>query len=487
MEKLLHYVWKHRLFPLTPLATTQGQEVEVIDPGLHNSNAGPDFFNAKVRIGGTLWVGNAEVHDKASEWYSHRHDRDAAYDNVVLHVVGDADTDVTTPTGGRPPDLVQPVPQTVSHNYAELLSTDSYPPCYRVIGSLPRLTVHSWMSALQTERLQQKTEAIEQRVKAAEGAWERAFFTTLARNFGFGVNGDAFEAWANALPLDAAAHHRDDPFQIEALFFGQAGLLNVAAVAERRQIETAADSYFQRLSKEYDYLAHKFRLTPMDGRQWRFLRLRPQNFPYIRIAQLVHLYCSRHCSLSIMADCETLDDARRMRSTETTPYWHNHYTFGQETADSTKGLTECSAQQAEGAGGRSEGEALPSSDGKGLLVETGGRRSDEEALPSAKSAKRLSKASKDLLIINTVVPMLYAYGRHTASEKLCHRAFAFLEELKAENNTIVRMWQQCGLPVENAGDSQALIQLKRQYCDRKDCLRCRFGYEFLKVKTKSEK
>lgn len=487
MEKLLHYVWKHRLFPLTPLATTQGQEVEVIDPGLHNSNAGPDFFNAKVRIGGTLWVGNVEVHDKASEWYSHRHDRDAAYDNVVLHVVGDADTDVTTANGGRPPQLVLPVPQTVSDNYAELLSTDSYPPCYRVIGSLPRLTVHSWMSALQTERLQQKTEAIEQRVKAAEGAWERAFFTTLARNFGFGVNGDAFEAWANALPLDAAAHHRDDPFQIEALFLGQAGLLNVAAVAERRQIETAADSYFQRLSKEYDYLAHKFRLTPMDGRQWRFLRLRPQNFPYIRIAQLVHLYCSRHCSLSIMADCETLDDARRMLSTETTPYWHNHYTFGQETADSTKGVTECSAQQAEETGGRSEGEALPSSDGKGLQVKAGGRRSEGEALPSAKSAKRLSKASKDLLIINTVVPMLYAYGRHTASEKLCHRAFAFLEELKAENNTIVRMWQQCGLPVENAGDSQALIQLKRQYCDRKDCLRCRFGYEFLKVKTKSEK
>ena len=466
MEKLLHYVWKHRLFPLTPLATTQGQEVEVIDPGLHNSNAGPDFFNAKVRIGGTLWVGNVEVHDKASDWYSHRHDRDAAYDNVVLHVVGDADTDVTTANGGRPPQLVLPVPQTVSDNYAELLSTDSYPPCYRVIGSLPRLTVHSWISALQTERLQQKTEAIEQRVKAAEGAWERAFFTTLARNFGFGVNGDAFEAWANALPLDAAAHHRDDPFQIEALFLGQAGLLNVAAVAERRQIETAADSYFQRLSKEYNYLAHKFRLTPMDGRQWRFLRLRPQNFPYIRIAQLVHLYCSRHCSLSIMADCETLDDARRMLSTETTPYWHNHYTFGQETADSTKGLTECSVQQTEGAGGR---------------------RSEEEALPSAKSAKRLSKASKDLLIINTVVPMLYAYGRHTASEKLCHRAFAFLEELKAENNTIVRMWQQCGLSVENAGDSQALIQLKRKYCDRKDCLRCRFGYEFLKVKTKSEK
>ena len=431
MEKLLHYVWKHRLFPLTPLATTQGQEVEVIDPGLHNSNAGPDFFNAKVRIGGTLWVGNVEVHDKASEWYSHRHDRDAAYDNVVLHIVGDADTDVTTANGGRPPQLVLPVPQTVSDNYAELLSTDSYPPCYRVIGSLPRLTVHSWMSALQTERLQQKTEAIEQRVKAAEGAWERAFFTTLARNFGFGVNGDAFEAWANALPLDAAAHHRDDPFQIEALFFGQAGLLNVAAVTEHRQLETAADAHFQSLSREYTYLAHKFNLTPIDGRMWRFLRLRPQNFPYIRIAQLVNLYCSRQCSLSLMANCQSLDDVRRMLSTGTTPYWHTHYTFGQE---------------------------------------------------SKTNDKQLSKASKDVLVINTVVPMLYAYGRHTASEKLCDRAFAFLEQLKAEDNTIVRMWQQCGLSVENAGDSQALIQLKREYCDKKECLRCRFGYEYLKAK-----
>ena len=237
------------------------------------------------------------------------------------------------------------------------------------------------------------------------------------------------------LPLDAAAHHRDDPFQIEALFFGQAGLLNVAAVTEHRQLETAADAHFQSLSREYTYLAHKFNLTPIDGRMWRFLRLRPQNFPYIRIAQLVNLYCSRQCSLSLMASCQQLDDVRRMLSTGTTPYWHTHYTFGQE---------------------------------------------------SKPNDKQLSKASKDVLVINTVVPMLYAYGRHTASEKLCDRAFAFLEQLKAEDNTIVRMWQQCGLSVDNAGDSQALIQLKREYCDKKECLRCRFGYEYLKGKKKSE-
>lgn len=432
MEQLLHYVWKHKLFPLSALTTTIGQDVEVIDPGLHNSNAGPDFFNAKVRINGTLWVGNVELHTKASEWFAHHHDRDTAYNNVVLHVVEEEDNcQAITEDGQKPPQLVLPVPQKVKDNYEELLHTDAYPPCYRIIPNLSRLLQHSWMSYLQTERLQQKTEAIEARAKAAGGSWEQAFFTTLARNFGFGVNGDAFETWAMNLPLDAAAHHRDDPFQIEALFFGQAGLLNVAAVTQHRQLETAADAHFQSLSREYTYLAHKFNLTPIDGRMWRFLRLRPQNFPYIRIAQLVNLYCSRQCSLSLMANCQSLDDVRRMLSTGTTPYWHTHYTFGQE---------------------------------------------------SKPNDKQLSKASKDVLVINTVVPMLYAYGRHIASEKLCDRAFAFLEQLKAEDNTIVRMWQQCGLSVDNAGDSQALIQLKREYCDKKECLRCRFGYEYLKGK-----
>lgn len=431
MEQLLHYVWKHKLFPLAPLATTEGQEVEVIDPGLHNRGAGPDFFNAKVRIGGTIWVGNIELHDKASQWFAHGHDRDTAYDNVVLHVVGEADAQATTASRRRPPQLVLPVPEHVQHNYDALLHADACPPCHATAAALPRLAQHSWMSALQTERLQQKTEAIEARARAAGGSWEQAFFITLARCFGFGVNGDAFETWAMNLPLAAAAHHRDDIFQIEALFMGQAGLLNVASVPPRRQLETAADDYFQRLGREYGYLAHKFALTPCDGRMWRFLRLRPQNFPYLRIAQLVALYASRRCSLGIMADCRTLDDVRRMLHTEATQYWHTHYTFGQE---------------------------------------------------SRPGNKQLSRASANVLTINAVVPMLYAYGRHTSQDALCDRAFAFLEQLGAEDNSVVRTWRQCGLAVDNAGDSQALIQLKQQYCDRKDCLRCRFGYEHLKGK-----
>lgn len=433
MEQLLHYVWKHRLYPKAPLVTTDGQAVEVIDPGLHNTNAGPDFFNAKIRIDGTLWVGNVELHTKASDWFAHHHDTDAAYDNVVLHVVSQDDAQARCADGKQPPQLLMGIPPSVSQNYQALLQADQYPPCHDVIAQLPSITTHSWMSALHTERLEQKADAITQRAKLCGADWEKAFFTTLARCFGFGVNGDAFETWAINLPLDAAAHHRDDAFQIEALFLGQAGLLDIAAVAPRRQIETAADSYFQRLSREYAYLAHKFSLTPVDARLWRFLRLRPQNFPYIRIAQLVQLYCSRRCSLSIIAACTSTDEVRQALATQVTPYWQTHFTFGHEA-----------------------------------------RHND----------KRLSAASTDVLIINAVAPTLYAYGCHTGNEKLCHRAVTFLEELKPEDNNIVRMWRQCGLSVDSAAYSQALIQLKRQYCDRKNCLHCRFGYEYLKRKEK---
>ena len=429
MEQLLHYVWKHRLYPLAPLATTDGQNVEVIDPGLHNRNAGPDFFNAKVKIGGTLWVGNVELHAKASEWFAHRHDTDPAYDNVVLHVVEHDDAQARCADGRQPPQMVLHVPQRVQRNYAALTEADTYPPCRHVIAQIPAINIRAWMSALQTERMEQKAEAITLRARQYGGDWEKAFFCTLARNFGFGVNGDAFEAWADNLQLDAAAHHRDDLFQIEAFFLGQAGLLNVAAVARRRQVETAADAHFQQLAHEYAYLAHKFQLKAIDARQWRFLRLRPQNFPYIRIAQLAYLYHARQCSLSVMAACRSVDEVRRALATQVTPYWQTHYTFGHETA-----------------------------------------RSD----------KRLSAASADLLAINTAVPTLYAYGCHTGSERLCHRAVTFLEELKPENNHIVRQWKACGIVCSNAADTQALVQLKRHYCDRKDCLRCRFGYEYLK-------
>jgi hypothetical protein len=442
MEQLLHYTWKHKLFPLKSLQTTDGREVEVIDVGLSNRNAGPDFFNAKVKIDGTLWVGNVEIHQRSSDWYSHGHEKDAHYNNVVLHVVGSADTDVYTQDGKQLPQLLLSVPTQVEQHYRELLATDQYPPCYRIIPSLSKLTVHAWMSALQTERLERKTQDINQRVKLCDGSWEAAYFVTLARNYGFGINGEAFETWAKSIPLHAVDHHRDDLFQIEAIFLGQAGLLDVNAIPEKYQQEAMNEGYFAKLRNEYQYLAHKFSLTPIDAHLWRFLRLRPQNFPHIRIVQLANLYYQRKAGLSALLTCKTIKEAQELLKTQVTPYWETHYLFG--SSPSTLNPQPSPSLHREGRGGS------------------------------------LSPFSLNLLMINTVVPMLFAYGRYKGDERLCDRAFDFLEQLKAENNHIVRMWQQCGLAVTNAGDSQALIQLKNEYCDKKDCLRCRIGYEYMR-------
>ena len=433
MEQLLHYVWKHKLFPLVELKTTDGKPVEVIDPGLHNHNSGPDFFNAKVKISQTLWVGNVEIHDKSSDWFLHGHDKDQAYDNVVLHVTGKPDIEVTNTAGQHIPQMVLEVPSTIRENYEELLRTDQYPPCYQIIPDLTTLNIHAWMAALQTERLEQKTEAIIRRVKRMNGSWENAYFLTLARNYGFGINGDTFEEWATHIPFSAIAHHRDKLFQIEAVFMGQAGLLDINAIPERYQQEALNEGYYAKLRNEYLYLAHKFSLCPMDYKRWKFLRLRPQNFPHIRLSQLANLYYERKTGLSQLVECKDLFSLQSLLSTKVTPYWETHYTFG-----SISDLNE----------------------------------------------KNLSPFSMNLLMINTCIPMLFAYGRHSAKETLCNRAFDFLEQLKAENNYIIRLWKECGLTVKNAGDSQALIQLKKEYCDKKECLRCRIGYEYLKKSKK---
>ena len=430
MEKLLHYVWKHKLLPLQQLETTDGRTVEVIDPGQHNSkDSGPDFFNSKLKIQNTLWVGNVEIHDKASDWHLHGHDHDSAYDNVVLHVVGTADKEVQTTKGEWVPQMVLKVPEHVKDNYEELLEEDAYPPCYRIIPQLPGIMVHSWMASLQTERLEQKTKAIEKRAERKNGDYEAAFFTTLARNYGFGTNGDAFEMWAQNLSLGAVMHHRDSLFQIEAIFMGQAGLLDEETIPERYRKDADEDGYFAKLKSEYEYLAHKFSMTPVDSKIWRFLRMRPQNFPHIRISQLANMYYEGNLNLSRLIECTTIEQLQELLKTKVTPYWETHYTFGST---------------------------------------------------STRTQKNLSQSSINLLMINTAIPMMFAYGRHTMNEELCNRAFDLLEQLKPENNYITRMWQTCGLLVRSAGDSQALIQLKKEYCDKRDCLRCRIGYEYLK-------
>ncbi len=379
------------MLPLGTLRTTAGDEVEVIAPGMYNrTDAGPDFFNAKVKVGGVLWVGNVELHTKASDWYRHRHDSDAAYDNVILHVVEEADMDVTTSQGKVIPTLVLPVPKRLRDDYTELLHCDRYPPCHKIIPTLPALKTRSWLAALQTERLERKTRDITSRVERMHGSWEDAYFFTIARDFGFGINGDAFDTWAQSLPLRAVDHHRDNLFQVESIFLGQAGLL---------------DRVDERYRKEYAYLQRKFGLQPMDTAQWRYLRTRPQNFPHVRLTQLARLHHEHRTGLSALLACKDVKGIARLYEMKGT---------------------------------------------------------------------KLA-----LMVINTAVPTIFAYGRHHAKEELCDLARDLLEQVKAENNNIVRMWAECGLSVTDAGESQALIQLKTCYCDTKNCLRCRFGYEFL--------
>lgn len=419
MEQLLHYVWKHKIFPLKELKTTTGQQVEVIDTGLANTDAGPDFFNAKLKLDGVLWIGNIEIHERSSDWFKHGHHADTGYNSVILHIASEIDTEISRSNGERIPQIQLICPEAVRTNYKELLETDSYPPCYRIIPSLPPFTAHSWMTALQMERFEQKATLLNERLKRCQGNWEDAFFITLARNFGFGLNGDAFETWAHQLPFRAVDKHRNDLFQIEAIFFGQAGILE----------DSDGDGYYLRLKKEYIYLQHKFELIPMNTSLWRFLRLRPTNFPHIRIAQLACLYHRAYGLLSRIMETETLQGVRDILKGGTSEYWLTHYTFGGS---------------------------------------------------SPSRPKTLSNTSLDLLIINTVVTFLYAYGLHKGNRVLCARAGSFLEELKAENNYITRMWEQCGMKASNAADSQALIQLKKEYCDKKKCLYCRIGYEYLK-------
>jgi hypothetical protein len=420
MEHLLQYVWMHKIFPLKLLRTTEGIPLEIIDTGIHNRDAGPDFFNAKVKLGDTVWVGNVEIHDKSSDWYRHGHDKDRAYDSIILHVVGNPDTEIFRPDGQCIPQFQLICPESVCQHYDELLLADYNPRCRKVLPLLSTFDIHSWMSTLGVERLEQKTNAIRQRVSRCNGSWEDAFFVTLSRNVGFGLNGDAFEQWAYHLPLKAINKYRDDLFQVEAFFFGTAGLLE----------EAQGDDYFLRLKKEYEYFKHTFQLRKsLNISLWRQFRVRPNNFFEVRIAQLAALYHHSYSLFPRFMDIQMPVDVCSLLDVQTSPYWDTHFSFTH---------------------------------------------------PSPENKKRWGSNAMQLIIINTLVPVLYAYGKHTGKEELCERAFHFLQELKSEQNFIIQQWQNLGVKAESAADSQAIIQLQKEYCEKKKCLHCRFGYEFLK-------
>ncbi|MDD2645204.1 MAG: DUF2851 family protein [Bacteroides sp.] len=423
MELLLHYVWRHKIFPLYPLKTTTGLDLEIIDPGLPNIHSGPDFFNAKLKINHLLWVGNVEIHQHASDWFVHKHQFDKRYDSVVLHVVADSDCIVRRKSGNEIPQVELKVPSKVESRYKELLHKEVYPRCYLVIPDLSKLEIHSWLNSLCIERYEERVDHWLQCLKKRQYNWRETFFIQLARSFGFGVNGDAFEYWANQLSFRAICKHRDNLFQLESLFLGQAGLLKDASIQ---------DDYFSALQREYAFLKSKFNCQEMEMEWWRFLRLRPRNFPYIRLAQLAYWCHSKEGIASELLELNTPDEFFERMQVQTSLYWDTHYSLGKQ---------------------------------------------------SKMKIKCLGKTSLRLLLINTIVSYLFAYGEYHNQSCYKERAQALLEQLKAEDNRITRSWDGAGVPVHTAADSQGLIQLQKKYCDCNKCLYCRFGYRYLVRKS----
>lgn len=421
MEDILHYVWKFKLYD-NDLKTTDGEPIEVIDVGMSNTNEGPDFFNAKVKIGDKLWAGNIEIHTSSDEWVKHNHHNSKAYDSVILHIVKKANCEVFNSEGRSIPQCEIHYPTYIDENYEFLIHSNIDIPCSNSLTTLDSFLIRSWMSTLLIERLERKAKDIERHLQHFTNSWEDVFYVLLSRNFGFGLNADIFERLALSLPLKYIRKHGNNLLQIEALLFGQAGML---------EGEKILDDYHNLLLKEYEFLKTKYELHPLDKYLFRSMRSRPSAFPQIRIAQLAALLHSSHGLFSKITETDDIGKIRLMFHVNTSEYWQTHYTFGST---------------------------------------------------SAKKSKYLGDNSLDIILINSVSPILFAYGKHTANETLCERALDFLEKISAEKNTITKSFARHGMPLINAADSQALIQLKREYCEKKKCLYCRIGHKLLASK-----
>ncbi len=421
MEALYQYLWRHRLMGRR-LATVSGDGVEIIDPGVTNNDSGPDFFNAKVRISGQVWIGNVEIHVRASDWYRHGHDRDTAYDNVVLHVVAVSDRRVTRSDGSVVQQAELTMPEGFFRTYRELHDGLMSVRCGSRIGHLSSLVVSDWLETLAVERLQMKAERILDVRRSCGGDWMQACFVAFARSLGFGLNGDPFEMLARSVDLRYAGRHADNPFQLQALLFGQAGMLDPSM--------HMFDQYYQLLCREYFFLARKYNMRPMRRDMWKYARTRPQNFPHRRIAMLSRFLEGGFRLFSEI--CDAGGDSEKLRPLfrrSLEGYWSDHFSFD---ADSHT-------------------------------------RSDV-----------LSPASIDLMLINTVAPLYYAYGSVTGIQEYGERAVDLQMQLEPEHNMIVRHWEDLGLRASDAMRSQALIQLRKEYCDKGKCLYCRFGHHLLR-------
>jgi len=420
-EDFLHYIWQHKLFINHDLQTTSGELLEVIDVGIKNTDAGPDFFNAKIKIGDKIWAGNVEIHLRSSNWDLHKHAENEEYQSVILHVVQQADADIQRKTGENIPQLELKYPSHLTENYTHLLEKEGTIRCAKHIEDVSYIFISSWINTLLSERLLRKTEHIASLLEKNNNNWEEAFYVVLARNFGFGVNGEPFERLAQSIPLIYLQKHKNNLLQIEAMFFGQAGLLP----------EESADEYVEKLKKEYHFLKNKFNLTPLQQPCWKMMRVRPSNFPHVRVAQFAALINQSSKLFSKVIENPDYQYICSLFAVETSDYWKTHCHFNEE---------------------------------------------------SVSSPKKLGKKTIDILLINTIIPFIFYYGKRNNNEFLQEKALKLLEQVPKEENKITAEWESLGIKIKNAFDSQAAIELKNNYCEKKDCLRCRIGHKVLTKK-----
>lgn len=420
-EAFLHYLWQFQQFDKSNLQTISGENISVLKTGILNTDAGPDFTNARLQINEIEWVGNVEIHIKSSDWQLHKHQYNEAYNNVILHVVWENNQPITRQDGSLIPTLELKSITDISllKKYQHLIDNQSIIPCREQFSEVSDLSKFAILDKVLAKRLQQKAQVVEQIFEQNKGDWEETAYQLLARNFGFKLNSETFLRLAQNLPLKVLQKHRDNLIQIESMLFGQAGLID------------KVDEYAEKLSQEYDFFASKFSLNSnqLGLHEWKFLRTRPANFPTIRLAQLAKLVTQQQSFFSLFTQTNSIESLRNALKIEQSAYWQEHYNFG-KTAN--------------------------------------------------KKLVGLGKDSINNILINTVIPLLAYYSEKTDNQELMTRCVSFLEALPAEENHITEMWESLGLTIKTAFDSQASIELYNNFCTQKLCLQCNVGIEVLR-------
>ena len=427
-EQLLHFIWKYKLLHPDSLVTSDGAKIEVIDPGLQNEDSGPDFFNAKLKFNDIVWVGNVEIHRSSDDWVRHGHQLDKAYNSVILNVCEEIKGEITNQKGEMVAQCKIDVPEQMSKSAEYLIFSDTKLPCKNFLSCLSPVKLNAWLTLLTVERLERKTNDIERHLVRLNNSWDELFYVMLCRSFGFGINSDVFERLAISLPYKYIIKHSDNLFAIEALLFGQAGMLKDDAESFNY------DDYYLRLQNEYAFLKRKYSLKGMDGYLFKKMRVRPGSFPEVRLAQLSAILHKSGRMFSSTLKKDNFNDLYDYFLVKPSNYWQDHYTFGKV---------------------------------------------------SGERAKMLGVGSINTIIINTVAPIIFAYGKNTFLDNYCNRAIEILESIKPENNSIIRDFRKSGITPENALESQALIQLRREYCEKRKCFYCRIGRRLLSSKALS--